>query len=333
MLTSLKALGHLLFLASPILGLALDRQVLNERDDDKVSAGPYKTFIREDVSVFDNENNGRWQLIDADGDFLADLCYIKTVDAKSNSVEVHCASARSGYKDYIIQTKSIISPAETDGSFMLVPSTNSVLPDLVFIKTANAHSNNVEVHIATGASNYAAWSLQVATVFGEEENGTWKLYDWDGDGVLDLIYIKTRNDHSNMVEVHVADGNTNFKTYLLEVATTFAPEDTDGLWQVGNYTGLINQDRHAKADLIFIKDYGTTHNFVEVHIASGASNYATRIQEVESVFACEQNGIWSLVQYDSTPGKKNQRLDLVYIKYQATNDQNKVEVHIASGSG
>ncbi len=34
-----------------------------------------------------------------------------------------------------------------------------------------------------------------------------------------------------------------------------------------------------------------------------------------------------------TPGKRNPRLGLVYIKYQATNNQNKVEVHIASGSG
>ena len=270
--------------------------------------------------------------ISADGDHLADLCYIKTVNAQSNSVEVHCASAKSAYKNYIIQIKSIISPAETDGSFLLVPSSNSVLPDLVFIKTANAHSNKVEVHIATGASQYASWSLQVPTVFDQEDNGTWKLFDWDGDGVLDLIYIKTRNDHSNMVEVHVADGNTNFATYLLEIATTFTPEDTDGLWQMGNFMGLVNQVK-SKADLIFIKDYGTTHNFVEVHIASGASNYATRVQEVESVFQCEQNGVWSLVQYDSTPGKRNPRLDLVYIKIQATNDQNKVEVHIVSGSG
>jgi hypothetical protein len=104
-----------------------------------------------------------------------------------------------------------------------------------------------------------------------------------------------------------------------------------GRWAI--YTGLINQDRRAKADLIFIKDYGTTYNFVEVHIASGASNYKVRIQEVESVFSCEQNGIWSLVQYNSSPGKRTPRLDLVYIKHQATNYQHKMEVHIASISG
>ena len=52
-----------------------------------------------------------------------------------------------------------------------------------------------------------------------------------------------------------------------------------------------------------------------------------------SYLAKEQNGIRSLVQYDSSPGNRNPRLDLVYIKYQATKDQNKVEVHIVSGSG
>jgi hypothetical protein len=92
--------------------------------------------------------------------------------------------------------------------------------------------------------------------------------------------------------------------------------------------GLINQDRRAKADLIFIKDYGTTYNFVQVHIASGASNDTARIQEAETVFSCEQNRIWSLVQYNNSPGKRNPRLGLVYIKHQATNDQTKMEVHL-----
>lgn len=249
---------------------------------------------------------------------------------------VHCASASSGFKNYITidsaGTGTVFSPAETDGSWLLVPS-KSVLPDLVFIKTANAYSNKVEVHIANGAYNYTRFSLEVATVFDQEDKGTWKLYDWDGDGTLDLIYIKTRNPHSGFVEVHVADGRTNFKNYLLEKATTFAPEDTDGLWLMGNFTGLANKDRSAKGDLIFIKTYGTTNGKTEVHIASGATDYATRIQEVESLFSCEQNGIWSLVQYDTRARNRNPKLDLVYIKYQGTNEQNKVEVHIASGSG
>jgi hypothetical protein len=277
----------------------------------------------------------------ADGDGLADLCYIKTSDTVTNSVEVHCVSASSGYQDSIPGTggATTFKPAETDGSWMLVPSNSrsSHLPDLVFIKTANAHSNKVEVHIASGVSNYTRFSLERATIFDQEDVGTWKLYDWDGDDVLDLILIKTKKAQSGFVEVHVADGNTYFQSYLLQKATTFTPEDTDGLWLMGNFTGLATQSSKVRGDLIFIKDFGTTNGKTEVHIASGASDYKSRIQEVESAFNCEQNGIWSLVQYDTRKrnGKwiKDPILDLVYIKYQSTNDQNKVEVHIASGSG
>jgi hypothetical protein len=111
----------------------------------------------------------------------------------------------------------------------------------------------------------------------------------------------------------MSKSTTNFKNFLLQKATTFAPEDTDSMWQMGNYTGLANGDPHAKADLIFVKDYGTTNGKTEVHIASGASDYATRIWEKESVFNCEQNGIWSLVQYDSRRTNRHPILDLVYI--------------------
>jgi hypothetical protein len=64
MLSSLKALALLSYLSSPILGLVPDRQRLREREDQKVTAGPYKSFIREEVTALTNENKGRYQLIE-----------------------------------------------------------------------------------------------------------------------------------------------------------------------------------------------------------------------------------------------------------------------------
>ncbi|KAI3319639.1 hypothetical protein HD806DRAFT_508635 [Xylariaceae sp. AK1471] len=53
-------------------------------------------------------------------------------------------------------------------------------------------SGRVGVHIASGASNYTTRTLETATVFGNENNGVWKLYDYDGDGILDPVNIKTK---------------------------------------------------------------------------------------------------------------------------------------------
>jgi hypothetical protein len=205
----------------------------------------------------------------------------------------------------------------------MVPANNSNhLPDLVFIKTANAHSNSIEIHVASGASQWANLILQAAMVFAQEDNGVWQYYDWDGDGIYDLIYLKDKNTGSGTTEVHVASGATKFANFELQIKTTFTQESTDGFWQIGAYSS-----RWA-ADLIFIKDATTTNGKTEVHIASQSSNYATRIQEVETIFTEEQNGYWSLVQFDQN--SRNRVLDLVYIKVQNTGT-NTVEVHIAGG--
>jgi hypothetical protein len=189
---------------------------------------------------------------------------------------------------------------------------------LAFIKTSNTGTNSVEVHIATGASGYETRTQQTGTVFGEENNGIWKLYDWNGDGILDLVYIKTSFTGTNTVEVHVAAG-PSYSQFVLHTGTTFAPE-TDGFWQLAPYSGK------GAADLVFIKDANTGTRETEVHVASQRSDYHTRIWESGSTFVQEANGVWSLIDFN-----KDGVLDLTYIKYQNTGTGT-VEVHVASGN-
>ena len=174
------------------------------------------------------------------------------------------------------------------------------------------------MHIAPGISRYQTRTQETGTVFNEENNGTWKLYDYDGDGILDLVYIKTSNTESNSVEVHVASGASTYSNFILQTGTTFAPE-TDGFWQLAPYS-----NRKA-ADLVFIKDANTGTGQTEVHAASKASNYATRVFEGGSCFAAEANGVWSLIDFNG-----DGVLDLTYIKYQNTGSGT-VEVHVAAG--
>jgi hypothetical protein len=263
------------------------------------------------------------------------LVYIKTSDCDSNTVEVHIALAATGFQQEWKQGgyKTVFSPPETDGKFLLVPynaTTNRVnkLPDLVFIKNANAQTNSVEVHVASGASEWTQFILEQGSVFAEEENGIWQYYDWDNDGYLDLIYLKNQNTGTGTTEVHVASGATNFKNFIRQEGTTFTQEWNDGIWQIAPYSSATS------ADLIFIKDWGTPQGKVEVHIASQSSEYMSRVLEKETVFNTEQNGYWSLVQFDrnARPRHDPPVLDLVYIKTQNTTN-GLVEVHIVSGSG
>lgn len=155
-------------------------------------------------------------------------------------------------------------------------------------------------------------------MFGNENSGTWSLYDYDGDGILDLVYIKTSNTGSNSVEVHVASGSSNYQTFILHTGTTFAPE-TAGFWYLAPYSGK------KAADLVYIKDAGTGTGKVEVHVASQSSGYQTRVQEVGSTFAQEANGVWSLVDWN-----RDGVLDLGYVK-DVNSGSGTVEVHVAAG--
>ena len=227
---------------------------------------------------------------------IGTLAFIETANTPNQHVEVHLASGSSGYQTRILETATTFGN-ETDGVWQLLPN-----QDLVFIKTSNTPSGHVEVHIASRTSNYQTRILETATTFGNASDGVWQLLL-----NLDLAFITTRNTPNGHVEVHIASRASNYQTRTLETATTFANE-SDGVWQL-----LPN------LDLAFIKTSNTPNGHVEVHIASRASNYQTRILETATTFADESDGVWQL----------HPNLDLVFIKTSNTPNGH-VEVHIAS---
>ncbi|KAK5632722.1 hypothetical protein RRF57_008436 [Xylaria bambusicola] len=279
--------------------------------------GLFQTRIVDTGSIFSQENNGVWQLIDATGDGILDLAYIKTKNTDTHSVEVHIASS-SGFKTRIFGAGTTFAE-ENDGTWLLVPSKNSALPDLAFIKTSNTPSGRVEVHIASGASRYKSRIQQTATVFGNEDNGFWSLYDYDRDGVLDLVYIKTRNTSSGKVEVHVASGASTYSRFIRQTVASFPVDGNNGFWSLAPYTFPI------EADLVYIKNAATGTGQVEVYVLSKSSNFQTVIFQGASLYAQEANGVWSMIDYN-----RDGELDLAYIKYQNA-VTGTTEVHVAAG--
>jgi hypothetical protein len=227
----------------------------------------YLTRILETATTFVNESDGVWQLLPNQ-----DLAFIKTSHTPSGHVEVHIASRASNYQTRTLETATTFVN-ESDGVWQLQPNL-----DLAFIKTSNTPNGHVEVHIASRASNYQSRILETATTFANETDGVWQLLP-----NLDLAFIKTSNTPNGHVEVHIASRASNYQSRTLETATTFANE-SDGVWQL-----LPNQD------LAFIKTSNTPNGHVEVHIASRASNYQTRIVETPTTFVNETDGVWSIL--------------------------------------
>ncbi|KAF2965134.1 hypothetical protein GQX73_g8440 [Xylaria multiplex] len=302
-----------LCLIIPVFGLAQQpgEHFLNARQ------GPYQARILDTGSTFGQENNGVWQLIDATNDGIPDLAYIKTRSTGTNSVEVHIASSSSGFQTRIFEDGTTFAE-ENDGTWLLVPSKNGALPDLVFIKTSNTPSGKVEVHIASGASGYRIRTQETPTAFVNENSGFWSLYDYDDDGILDLVYIKTQDTVTNRVEVYVASGASTYSEFILRAATTF-PIDNNGFWFLAPYSAP------GAADLVYIRDARTSTGQIEVYVHSKLSGYQRRIFQGGSAFAQETNGVWSLIDYN-----RDGILDLTYIKYLSTGTRT-TEVHVAAG--
>ncbi|KAH8680032.1 putative FG-GAP repeat protein [Tricladium varicosporioides] len=278
-------------------------------------ATPYQSRILDTATTFAQESNGVWQLIDCTGDGIPDLVYIKT--SSVTSVEVHIASQSSTFKDRILEVPTTFAQ-ETSGTWLMVPAKSGTLPDLAYIKTSNTPNGHVEVHIASGASQYKTRTQEVATIFSNENNGSWSLYDYDGDGTLDLVYIKTSSTGSGTVEVHVANGATSYSSWMLQTGTVYKAE-SNGSWQ------LAPSSTKNSPNLVYIKSTSASSGMVEVHIASSSGRFQSSSLDVASTFAQEQNGVWSLIDYN-----KDGALDLTYIKYKNA-ASGSVEVHVAAG--
>lgn len=204
-------------------------------------------------TAFSVEDNGTWLMQDYTGDGKADLVYIKTRNTGTGKVEVHVADAASNYQNFVLHTGTCFS-CEDNGVW-----TMSSKADLVFIKTRNSGSGKTEYHVASKASNYQQFSQHVATDFAMEENGTWCLAPKCSGDFADLYYIKTRNTGSGKVEVHAVSAKSEWKSRVMDVASSFDPEE-NGQWLMAYFT------HQSKPDLVYIKTRNTGTGKIEVHV-------------------------------------------------------------------
>ena len=222
------------------------------------------------------------------------------------------------YQQRILETGTTFAP-ENDGTWLMADWDHDGVPDLVFIKTANTGTGTVEVHIASGTSNFQQRILEVGTTFAPEDDGTWLMADWDGDGILDLIFIKTADTDTGAIEVHIASGASNFQQRILEVGTAFTAPGPNGTWLLADFDG------DGIPDLVFIETSGTNTGTVEVHVASGASHFQQHILDTGTTFAPEEDGAWTVARFQDWGFP-----DLVFIKT-ANTGTGTVEVHVAAG--
>ena len=219
-------------------------------------------------------DNGTWTIGSG-----GDLYLIKTQNVASGHIEVHRATAASGYQQLDLHAASAFAAGDADNGTWTIGSGG----DLYLIKTQNVASGHIEVHRATAASGYQQLDLHAASGFaaGDADNGTWTI----GSGG-DLYLIKTQNVASGHIEVHRATAASGYQQLDLHAASGFAAGDADnGTWTIG-----------SGGDLYLIKTQNVASGHIEVHRATAASGYQQLDLHAASAFAAgdADNGTWTI---------------------------------------
>jgi hypothetical protein len=259
------------------------------------SVGSIKAFIRPIVP-------GGTATIPA----MTKLALVKTA-AIPGSIEVHQAAAP--YTSYTEHSTTGLSAGESSlGSFSMAGD------KLVYIKTRNTGSGKVELHLRTAATGYTS-GYSTPTWFSATDagNGVFSLVG------SDLVFIKTRNTGTGMVEVHkVSSANDYAGPPVLSTATAISTADAgNGVFQMfGN-------------DLVFIKIRNGGAGKVEIHVMDSACNFCRFTQHQVSLFSSAEDGMgqFSLADVVGNDGIA----DLVYIKTKGTGSGT-VELFAASGT-
>jgi hypothetical protein len=129
-----------------------------------------------------DRDNGSYELADMDGDRRPDLVLIKTRATDSGNIEIHWLSAASGYRRQFSYVTRFGVGERGSGTFEMSEMDGDNNPDLVFIKTRDTGSRQVEIHWLRASGGY---QLQVSavTAFSADEHGKGQFSMIDVDGL------------------------------------------------------------------------------------------------------------------------------------------------------
>ena len=198
-------------------------------------ASNFKTFLLQTATLLHSTGTDtRWQfdLADYNGDGHLDLYAVKRMGGSGNT-EIHILSGASKFKSFLLQTSTAFGGTGSDlgWKFEVGDYNRDGKPDLYAIKR-NGGSGNTEVHVLNAASRFKSFLLQTATLLpstGRLDDWDFKLGDLNSDGRLDLYAIEKMGPGTTMV--HVIDGNSRFKEFLLNGATPLHPTGSNATWQ------------------------------------------------------------------------------------------------------
>lgn len=277
------------------------------------------------TSVGMTDDNYQFLVGDWDHDGKPDLFGMIKRNTGSHKTEIHILSGASNYQQFILHTATAMNEIglsdDANYHFALADWDHDGKPDLFIIMNNNT-TNNTEIHVLSGASNYQTYILHTTTALHVTDN-TYKLLigDYDGDGKPDLYDIMKSNTGSQTTEVHILSGASNYQQYILHTATALGETGDNYDFVLGKWGGS------SKPDLIAIKKYNTASQHTEVQILSGASNYQYFSLQTATLLeqATTSSYVFASGDYD------RDRIDDLFIIEKYNTGSKTTEVHVLKG--
>lgn len=238
---------------------------------------------------------------------LACCLFFSGINVKSEAAEIQKTSWTS-------QLSTSLEKTDDNYEFQMGDYNRDGVDDLYIIKKKASGSS--EIHILSGSDNYRTFILHKKLPIEEtDENGTFRVGDYNGDGYDDLVYIKKKA--GGCTEAHILSGTSEYQAFMLHKKLPIEETDEYGDFQLGDYT------KDGKADLFYIKK--RAHGKTEVHVLSAVSEYTDfKLHKQTSLEETDSSWEFGLSDYDSDGIP-----DLYCIKKQG--ESNKTEVHVLGG--
>ena len=124
----------------------------------------FKSFLLHTKTILhETGNNCQFSVGDYNGDGKLDLFYIAKNNTGSHTTEVHILSGSKEYKDWLLQTKTILHETDDDWEFGVSNYVGNGNKDLYCIYKRNEKDQCTEVHILDGSTKYLSWAQQTKT--------------------------------------------------------------------------------------------------------------------------------------------------------------------------
>ena len=144
------------------------------------------------------------------------------------------------------------------------------------------------------------------------------LYDYNGNGVMDLFCIKNSDDRT---AVHILNGANLYQSSLLPVKTVLENYDEKWEFKIGKY-------EKGKPALFCIKKNNTESKTTEIHILNGDNEYQTFLLRTNTVLQ-ETDDNWDFV----VDNYNKSELADVYCIHKKNTQSKKTEIEILVGDG